>query len=279
MSKDQRCPSCGHLNEHSATGCTQCNFPLHPELGEPAAPPAAETPKPKPEPAAAPAAPAEAAAAEARGFDPGIRRVRPIRPRPPRGPQQTLQTQLWVILGGMAVLLILFTAFQGFQQSNKTQAPVEGAMQEQQHMADMARAELAKDSTNVNARIALANILYDTGNWSEAIVHYKSARRTDPDRIETIVDLGVCYYNLSQSDEALELFKSALKLDPNHPIALFNLGIVTEGQNKLDEALRYYQRALKAKPPEGMAQPLETATQRVMAKLSGPAPKSGGGTP
>lgn len=267
MSDDLRCPSCGHMNAHEATACAQCNFPL-----QHAAEPAPAEPAKAPEPA-----PAESAKAEAPGgrpFDPGIRRVRPIRPRPPRGPQQQLQTQLWVILGGLAVLVVLFTAFQGFKQSNKP-VPVEGAQQEQQHIADMARAELAKDSTNVNARIALANVLYDTGNWPEAIVHYKSAMRTDPGRVETIVDLGVCYYNLSQPDEAMGLFRKALEIDPKHPIALFNMGIVTEGQNKLQEALGYYEKSLTGNAPQGMDQAVAAAKQRINAKLGRPAPAPG----
>jgi tetratricopeptide (TPR) repeat protein len=236
------------MNEDQATACSRCNFPLHPEGAAPE--------------------PAEPAV---RGFDPNIRRVRPIRPRPPRAPQQALQTQLWVILGAMAVLIILFTAFQGFRQNNPPPA-VPGAMEEQQHVADLARAELAKDSTNINARIALANILYDTGNWPEAIIHYRSAQRTDPDRVETIVDLGVCYYNLSAVDEASAQFKRALELNPKHPVALFNMGIVTEAQDKLEESLKYYHRAMEASPPESMRPPLEEAIQRVMTKLGRSAP-------
>jgi cytochrome c-type biogenesis protein CcmH/NrfG len=268
MSKDSRCPSCGHMNETQATECVQCNFPLHPELGAVTPPPAAPA---EPVAPAEPAAPAASAGPAPRAFDPSIRRVRPIRPRPPKAPQQQLQVQLWSVLGGMAIMLVLFTAYQGFKQNNTKPAVVEGAQQDQQHVADMARAELAKDSTNVNARIALANLLYDTGNWSEAIVHYKSALRTDPQRIETIVDLGVCYYNLSASDEAYALFQSALKLDPNHAITLFNLGIVTEGQNKLAEAQSYYERAQAANPPEGMREQLVQAVQRVKARRQGPA--------
>lgn len=262
MSDDLRCPSCGHVNEAGAAECAQCGFPLHPETGAASAPPPAPAPKP-----AAPAGP-EPAPAEptVRGFDPSIRRVRPIRPRPPRGPDQRLQMQLWLLLGGLAVAIILFTAFQGFQKNNPSQAPVEGAMDQQQHIVDMARAELAKDSLNVNARIALANVLYDTANWSDAIVNYRSALRLDPGRIETIVDMGVCYYNLSATDSALALFHRALKLDANHAITLFNLGIVYERQNKLREALEYYQRAQKANPPEGMAQQLQQAMQRVQAQ-------------
>lgn len=277
MSIDQRCPSCGHMNESHATACARCNFPLHPAAAAPAAPAAATPPPAAPKPAepSPPAAHHEPEGPAARGFDPNIRRMRPIRPRPPRGPQQQLQTQLWVVLGATAVLIVLFTAFQGFKQNNQP-VPVAGAQQEQQHVADMARAELAKDSTNVNARIALANILYDTGNWSEAIVHYRSAMRTDPGRVETIVDLGVCYYNLSDSEQAMELFQSALKLDAKHPVALFNLGIVSEGQNKFAQSLEFYRRASQANPPEGMNQALQAAIQRVSAKLGKPAPASGG---
>lgn len=246
------------MNEDQATACSNCNFPLDPEIAAPE--------------------PAEPAV---RGFEPNIRRVRPIRPRPPRAPQQALQTQLWVILGAMAVLIILFTAFQGFRQNNPPPA-VPGAMAEQQQVADIARAELAKDSTNVNARIALANILYDTGNWAEAVIHYRSAQRTDPDRVETIVDLGVCYFNLSQPEEASAQFMRALELNPNHPVALFNMGIVSESQNKLEDALEYYHRALQANPPENMRPPLEQSIQRVMTKQASPAPaterKSGSGS-
>ena len=236
------------MNEDQATACSNCNFPLNPVVAEP------ERPEP-----------------EVRGFEPNIRRIRPIRPRPPQGPQQALQTQLWVILGGLAVLIILFTAFQGFRQNNPPPV-VPGAIAAQQQVADVARNELAKDSTNINARIALANILYDTGNWSEAVIHYRAAQRTDPDRIETLVDLGVCYFNLSMADEASAQFKRALELNPQHPIALFNMGIVSEAQNHLDEALKYYHRALQTHPPENMRTPIEQAVQRVMTKLGRPAP-------
>ena len=263
MSLDPRCPSCGHVNDASATECAQCGFPLAEAAPSAPAPVAEKAPEP------APAAPA-AAEPPARPFDPNIRRVRPSRPRPPRPGQQALQMQLWIGLGGAALLLVLFTAFQGFKKNNQP-APVEGAAQDQQHIVDMARAELAKDSTNVNARILLANMLYDTGNWSEAIVHYKSALRTDPDRIETIVDMGVCYFNLSRADEAIELFQRALKLDPRHTITLFNLGIVSEQQNRPAEALDYYRRARATAAEPERQQALDEAIQRVQAKSRGPA--------
>jgi tetratricopeptide (TPR) repeat protein len=194
--------------------------------------------------------------------------MRPRRPRP--ATLEPVQMQLWLVTGVAVVLGILYFAAQGFWKSNLK--PVEGAKPEQQQQADLARAAIEKDSTNLAARIALANVLYDTGNWSEAIVHYKSAARLDPQRPTTLVDLGVCYYNLSQFAAAESLFQHALLLDPAQPVALFNLGIVAETQQHYPQALDFYHRALQANPPEAMKQPLTEHLAAVMEKTGKTAP-------
>jgi tetratricopeptide (TPR) repeat protein len=196
------------------------------------------------------------------GFDPGPRPVRRSRPRPDA--MQPVQMQIWLFTGVAVVLGIVYFAAQGFWHSNAV--PVAGAQPEQQQRADLARAALERDSTNLAARIDLANLLYDTGNWSEAIIHYRSAERQDPTRATTIVDLGVCYYNLSQFAAAESLFQRALVLDPHQVFALFNLGIVAESQQKWDEAMDYFHRAMRAGPPEPMKAPLEEHLKAVMAK-------------
>jgi tetratricopeptide (TPR) repeat protein len=134
---------------------------------------------------------------------------------------------------------------------------------------------LAKDSTNLAARIELANVLYDRGNWSEAIIHYKAAARLDPQRPTTLVDMGVCYYNLSQFAAAESLFQEALRHDPMQPVALFNLGIVAENQQRYDQALNFYHRALQANPPDAMKQPLTEHLKAVMEKTGKSAPPLG----
>jgi tetratricopeptide (TPR) repeat protein len=199
------------------------------------------------------------------------RALRPIRPRPPRPPQEAVQMQLWLVFGAIAIVVVLYTAWQGFQKSNPPPV-VEGAKANQQQIADAARTALAKDSTNVTARLALANVLYDTANWADAIVQYKAAARLDSTRAETYVDEGVCYYNLSLSAPAEALFHKALELDPHQPVALFNLGIVTETRGDAKKALEYYHQAMQASPPEGMKQPLMEAMQRVMQKTGQKAP-------
>jgi tetratricopeptide (TPR) repeat protein len=253
-----RCPDCGHENPPGSAACEACNFPLgdHPQEAPPA-PPA--------RPAAGAAADAEAPTTPAA---PPLR-LRPIRPRRPR-PQSNVALQLWLGVGAFLALLLVFIAFQANMERDKPQ--VEGSNQDQQKQADLFRAALAKDSTDVEARIGLADILFDTGNWSEAIVHYRSAIHRDSTRVGAIVDLGVCYYNLSQPDDAERLFQLGLARDPHHPFALFNLGIIQERRGDLAQALQYFHRALESAPPENMKPSILEAMQRVQKQTGKAAP-------
>jgi cytochrome c-type biogenesis protein CcmH/NrfG len=248
------CPDCGFLNPAGSTSCWRCNYPLVAR--------ATPTATPAPDP------PAEAAAAEA----PAVPRpARPIRPRRPR-PQQPLQMQLWLFFGAVAALVVIFTAVRGFHATNFK--PVEGAKPEQQQVADQMRTRLERDSLDVQARITLADVLYDTGNWREAITHYTVAARLDPQRPATFVDLGVCYFNLGDAARAEELFRKALELNPSVPQALFNLGIVHEQRQDWSGALGFYQRAAETGPPGTMSQPLQEAIARVNAQAAGQRPSA-----
>ena len=184
----------------------------------------------------------------AAGETPVVPRMRPMRSRRPQ-PQQPLQLQLWLFFGALAALVVIFTAVRGFHETNFK--PVEGAKPEQQKLAD---------------------VLYDTGNWPEAIIHYSTAARLDSTRGATFVDMGVCYYNLGDAGRAEELFRTALRREPHLPQALFNLGIVHEQQQDLRGALGFYQQAIEAGPPEGMHQALNEAIARVNQKSAGASP-------
>lgn len=274
MSDPNVCPSCGRENAAGATECANCNFPLAEAPERVAAMAAAGSAAPaSPAPPAPPVSTHHAGAPEEPEAPIIIPRpVRPIRQRRPGGPEQKQQMQLWLVLGGLSILFILYTAVDGFKKNARPPAQVEGAKEGQQRAADLARKTLEADSNNVAARIALADVLYDTANWSEAIISYKSAIRMDPSRATSYVDMGVCYFNLGKMDEAVALFQKALTLDPQQPIALFNLGVVAESKDDNDGALKYYHRAMQANPPDQMGQALTTAIQRIMQKQGKKAP-------
>lgn len=237
----RRCPDCGFENLADAESCGSCNFPL---ADAPVSAPKAAPPAPPPaEPAAAIPPP------------PRLQRLREKRKR------QDPSLTLWLAIGGLGAIALLFVAVQGFQQSNFP--PVEGARPEQQQRADELRALIQQDSTNVAARVAFGDVLYDTGNWSDAIIQYRAAVRLDSTRVEALVDLGVCYYNLGQSTEAERHFRLALARNPQQTIALFNMGIVYEQRREPKTAQGYFERALATNPPEAMRPPIEEAIERV----------------
>ena len=152
------------------------------------------------------------------------------------------------------------------------QADVEGANANQAKQAEELRAALARDSTNIDAHVALGNILYDTANWGEAIVHYKAALARDPSRVPVLVDLGVCYYNSSVADSALTYFQRALALDPHHPVAHFNMGVIYENRHQWKDALSQYHLALEADPTDDLKQSVIAAMQRVQQASGTSAP-------
>lgn len=277
MSDTVRCPDCGHENPPGSRTCEACNYPLV-EGAAPPPPPATAGPPETPAPVAPPpesAVPVGAGAAsagtpEAPGSGgPPIVIPRPMRRRRPR-PAANQALSLWLLFGVFMAGVLLFYAFTGFQKSNAP--PIEGSTAEQQKEADRLRAAIDRDSTDVASRIALADILYDTANWSEAIVHYRAAVRMDSSQTNALVDLGVSYYNLSLPDEAARHFELALKRDPHHPFALFNLGIISERREDWSAALGFYHRAAQSSPPEAMLQPLQTAMERVQQKSGRTAP-------
>jgi cytochrome c-type biogenesis protein CcmH/NrfG len=172
-----------------------------------------------------------------------------------------------LLTGTVLALAAVFYAFKAYRENNANLS-IEGSNEPQQKVAEQAMAALARDSSDVDARIQLADVFYDTANWSQAIVQYRAAVRRDSSRVTAIVDLGVCYFNLSDARDAEHMFRLALAREPHHPIALYNLGIVYEKGGDLRAALGFYHQAFGSDPPEAMKQPLMEAIERT-AKAAG----------
>jgi tetratricopeptide (TPR) repeat protein len=192
-----------------------------------------------------------------------------MRRRPPRPRPQQQALNLWLVFGGIAAAVVIATAVQ--TNVERARAPVEGAAPAQQERVDELRATLERDSTNVEARVALGDLLYDTGNWEQAIEQYQRAVALDSTQVPAIVDLGVCYYNLGQGAEAEQLFHLALSKDPSQSVALFNLGILYERRKEYDQSLKYFHGALASNPPDDMKPVIVDALQRLQ-QLTGRTP-------
>lgn len=250
MTEPIHCPDCGHLNPPGSTSCEACNFPLQDAPGQ--------TPASKSKPAAS--------------SEPPIR----MPPRPRRPPRQrpvpAQSAGLWVAFAVILAAVLVYIGINAMRQRNQPrEQPVQGSTADQQKQIDQFREALARDSTDIEARLGLADVLYDTANWTEAIAAYNKVLAADSSRVGATVDLGVCYYNLGNTPEAEHLFHLALTRDPHQTVALFNLGIVNEQKKDYDASLEYLHRALESSPPEKMREPIMQTMQRVF-KESGRTP-------
>ncbi|MEJ2368054.1 MAG: tetratricopeptide repeat protein [Acidobacteriota bacterium] len=113
------------------------------------------------------------------------------------------------------------------QQQNPAPPPTDPAETAHRRQVITEALAAAKASpSDARPRIALGNTYYDMGNFAEAIVWYKEARRLAPKDTNVIVDLGVSYRNTGESAKAIQLFDEALQIDPAKKQALFNKVIV-----------------------------------------------------
>ena len=248
MSDVVRCPDCGHENPAGSASCSHCNSPLR-------------------EPAPGPGQPG--------ATEPEIvvrRPVRRPRPRPAANPNALF---LWMFLGVVAAAFLVWQAVDGSRKNNAV--PVQGASVDQQRRIDSLRTVFLRDSTNVDATIEYANLLYDTANWAEAATHYARAIARDSTRVMAIEDMGVCYYNQGEMARAEELFQLALTREPGQPVALFNLGVVNERAGENETALKYFHRSLEAGPSEEMKQQIVQHMQQILEKTGKKAPPLGPG--
>lgn len=126
------------------------------------------------------------------------------------------------------------------------------------------------DPKNLQALVGLANLYYDTGNFSNAITYYERALAINPNDPNILTDLGTSYRNLKQTDKAIELFKRAMKADPRHPNSRFNLGVVLlHDKNDVRGAIAAWEDFLRLDPNNPQAPNLREQIQKMKQSIKG----------
>jgi tetratricopeptide (TPR) repeat protein len=118
--------------------------------------------------------------------------------------------------------------------------------------------ELAKNPGNIQARIDLANMLFDLGRDREAAEQYVLALGKQPDNLNILSDLGVCYRRMKEPKKAVEYFNKVVEKDPQHMVAWYNIAVtsyydlkdIKTARNALYKAMKidpFYENAIRLK--------------------------------
>lgn len=266
-----KCPDCGAGNPLGSEVCTECNHVLDPMARVQRAVRAMRPSLPTPQVDL----PGVGKVVEEEGkVIPRRRHTRVgllgVGGSDKEAPAGSAPSWIWLAIGVICLGVVLVAAV------SITTAPppfeVPGASPIQANLADSLRRALQRDSLKVEDNLRLANLLYDTQNYGQAIPYYRRVVRVEPDRHDARVDLAVSLHQSGKTEEALAELRRVLEAKPDHAIAHFDLGVIHEFIGELDEAEAAYERVLKLPVEPELAHVVEQRLRAVEEKRRGAAP-------
>lgn len=122
-----------------------------------------------------------------------------------------------------------------------TQGPSEADVQ-------AAQSRVNSEPNSAEANTNLANLLFDSGRFQEAIPYYEKSLSIDANNPDVTVDLGVCYFNLNDMQKAKSHFQKALNIAPDHINGLYNMGVVSVQLGEVNELIQFWSRLREVAP-------------------------------
>jgi tetratricopeptide (TPR) repeat protein len=111
------------------------------------------------------------------------------------------------------------------------------------------KSALRTNPKDLTSLIQLGNLYYDSSRFNEAVDYYGRALALDSRNVDVLTDRGTSYWNLGQADAAIGEFQKALGIDGAHAQTLYNMGVVyLNGKNEPAEARKAWEKLLATNP-------------------------------
>jgi cytochrome c-type biogenesis protein CcmH/NrfG len=136
-----------------------------------------------------------------------------------------------------------------------------------QKMADTQAAPLIEklkaDPANPETLTSIGNVYYDAQLYPTAIDYYQRVLQVEPANTGVRTDMATAIWYTGNADGAIAEFQKSLSYDPNKANTLFNLGVVEwQGKMDIDKATATWQKLLDKNPNyEGKEKVLELMAQ------------------
>jgi tetratricopeptide (TPR) repeat protein len=101
---------------------------------------------------------------------------------------------------------------------------------------------------DVNKLLKEADLFFDQGNESQAIVLYDKVLAIEPKNVHALIKKGASLSYLGRYNEAMPLLEKSLEIDLQNIDALYYKGVTLDFQGKYDEAITWYDKVIKIDP-------------------------------
>lgn len=96
------------------------------------------------------------------------------------------------------------------------------------------------DATSLNIS---ADRLFGLNKYGMAIKEYQKGLEIEPNDINLINSLGVCFGIMGKLDKAKLEFKKAMRINPNELMVIYNIGLLYQIEGDVDKAIIYLRKA------------------------------------
>lgn len=109
--------------------------------------------------------------------------------------------------------------------------------------------QASQNPQDIDARLKLANFLYDQKQYNKAIEWYQRVLELDPKNVDARTDLGTAFFYTDRPHDALREYEKSLAIDPKHEATILNTIVVNlDGLHDLAAAQKAWDRLNKLNP-------------------------------
>jgi tetratricopeptide (TPR) repeat protein len=114
--------------------------------------------------------------------------------------------------------------------------------------AEESRTAMALDPTLLESRRARGYVLWNTGNFAEAIQEYNAALAINDKIADLHIALGYNYYLINEYDQAVQAYLQAYALNPTDPTPPYEISRTYATVGDFSQSVQYADQAVKTNP-------------------------------
>lgn len=163
---------------------------------------------------------------------------------------------IWLVLALIAAVAVIWSRIPSARWSNTPIAPPSNAVNLVSVPPASLPADPASESSNVENGARQANQsldLIEQGRYSEAVLQYQAALKTNADDEDLHYNLAIAYARLGRTNEAVREYEAALKIFPDYAAVHNNLGNLLLAMGRADDAVAHLRAALESTPDNALA--------------------------